>query len=121
MKHLLTTLIFLGMTGCSTIYFQRDAQTTSTQYEEWHHDGILGLVEFSDPVDMNQRCNGSSWKTIKTEETFVQGLVRGVTWSLYDPWMVSYSCNKTASNAVPASPGKTAPAKAKTKKKKANS
>lgn len=91
MKILITTLMFLAMTGCSTIYFHRGTDENQVTHKEWHHNGIFGLVEFSDPVDLSNHC-GSSWKTIKTEETFIQGLIAGVTYRLYDPWMFSYSC-----------------------------
>ena len=110
MKNLLAAFIFIGMTGCSTIYFHNNSTDTQTSFEEWHHDGIFGLVEFSDPIDSQDRCKGASWKTIKVEETFIQGLVRGVTWSLYDPWMMSYSCVKpAASSAAVAAPTRAKP------------
>ena len=82
------------LTSCSTIYFHNGGNTTdkATELSEWHHDGVLGLVEFSDPVDLAGRCEGKSWTIVKVEQTFIQGLAKNVTDSMYDPWEVSYSC-----------------------------
>lgn len=84
-----------AVSGCSTIYFERGARSSrQLTFGEWHHDAVFGLVEVSDPVDMNQRCETKDWSAIKVEKTFVQGLVGMVTYSLYDPWDVSFSCKK---------------------------
>ena len=81
--------------GCSTIYFH-NSSNAMPDHEEWHHDGLLGLVEFSPPVDLNERCEGRDWETVKTEKTFLNGLVSTVAGSaagrLYDPWEVAYAC-----------------------------
>lgn len=102
MKKLMIALgLVVGLSGCATIHFD-NAPTTTTKnpYSEWHHDGILRLVEFSPPVDMNNRCDGANWVTTKVERNFVQGLAAVVTWGIYDPWDVSYACAQAA--AAPA-------------------
>jgi len=63
-------------------------------YSEWHHDAVFGLAEVSDPVDLGKRCDGRAWATVEVQETFVQGLVSAVTYSLYNPWNVSYACQE---------------------------
>jgi hypothetical protein len=85
---------FLG-TACSTIYFH-NGPTRAAELEnvEWHHDGILRLVEFSSPVDLNDRCESKPWTTVKVEKTFIQGFVGGVSYGLYDPWNVEFSCKR---------------------------
>lgn len=115
--------------GCSTMVFVngtsgdqgRAGPVAALENEEWHHDGVFGLVEFSPPVDLQNRCNGSDWKSVKIEKTFVNGLASAVVNSalaipaakttvnagvvavtnssyvalpLYDPWTVSFSCGK---------------------------
>ena len=89
--------LFLGaLSGCTTIYFHRGAsETHRTDMQEWHHDGILELVEFSDPVAMNSRCENKPWQTIKVEKDALKVLITGVTWGWYDPWDVSYQCGST--------------------------
>jgi hypothetical protein len=83
---------FSVFSGCSTMYFHNGGKSFTPEMSEWHHDGVLRLVEFSDSVDMNQRCEAKGWDVIKVEKTFVQGLVGSVTYNLYDPWDVSYTC-----------------------------
>ncbi len=83
------------LSGCSTIHFD-NARTRNQPlgYYEWHHDAVLGLVELSDPVDLNARCDGKDWTSVKIELTFVQGLVTMATWHLYNPWNVEIACSK---------------------------
>jgi hypothetical protein len=80
------------VSGCSTIYFHRGSQNAGVTATEWHHDGIARLVEFSPPVDMADRCVGNPWTTVKVEKSFVQVLASSFSYSLYDPWDVSYAC-----------------------------
>jgi hypothetical protein len=84
--------VAFGSSACSTMYFHNGTGQMMVENEEWHHDGILRLVEFSSPVDMNDRCEGKEWSTIKNEKTFVQGLVGALTYGIYDPWQVEYAC-----------------------------
>ncbi|NDF14994.1 hypothetical protein EB061_06690 [bacterium] len=88
--------IALFLQACTTITFVRDPKSTRTNYSEWHHNWIFGLMEGSDPVDMHDRCNGAEWKTITTEHTFIQALVNGITYQLYNPHNVEFACAKTA-------------------------
>ena len=85
--------------GCSTMYFHNGGidGPKDTEYSDWHHDGVLRLVEFSDPVDLNAKCERAGWSEIKIEQSFIQGLVRHLTWSLYDPWSAGYSCRGSGS------------------------
>lgn len=98
--------------ACTTITFVTDPADTKTTYSEWHHDWLFGLIEGSDAVDMNQRCQGAGWKTITTEETFIQGLVSGLTRNLYNPHNVEYRCMSVAQTTTPSTPAKK-PAKRK--------
>ena len=86
-------LLALSLGACSTMYFDNGKLATKElESSEWHHDGILRLVEFSSPVDMSSRCEGKSWRSIKVEKSFVQGFVAGLTYGWYDPWGVDYAC-----------------------------
>lgn len=55
-------LLALPATGCYRTHFhvQRGKQAMlSDDYDgRWHHDGIFGLVEFSDPVPLARACPG---------------------------------------------------------------
>jgi hypothetical protein len=84
---------FAAASSCSTIYFHNGSQTY-VDHDEWHHDGIIRLVEFSSPVNLNERCEGKNWGTVKTEESFLNWLAGAFTFGIYDPWTVSYSCKQ---------------------------
>ena len=103
-NKVLAALLVFGIQGCSTIYFQSDAKSTYTAYSEWHHDWLYGLIEGSDPVDMSVRCKGNEWRTVKTQESFLQGLVSGITYNHYTPHGVEYSCMKAAATPAAAPP-----------------
>jgi hypothetical protein len=97
MKRLLILpLLMLLSQACTTISFVTDDNNDKTYYSEWHHDWFY-LVEGSDAVDMNDRCKGAGWKTITTEQSFLQGFVTGLTSAIYSPHGVEYSCVRTAS------------------------
>jgi hypothetical protein len=43
---------------------------------------------------MAEKCQGKPWETIRMEEPFIQGFLRVITYNLYDPWEVAYSCRE---------------------------
>ncbi len=83
-------------TGCHKIYYHNGgpmvANKDAALVNEWHHDGVLGLVEFSEPVDLKTYCSGRGWSTVETENSFLTGLVSGVTYGLYTPRMANVVC-----------------------------
>jgi len=87
---------FLFCSGCGTIYIHNGNTSSEVTQLEWHHDGILDLVEFSKPVDLSQRCKNKEWKTVKIEKSALCVVVdiaeAFVVGNLYDPWIVETSC-----------------------------
>lgn len=87
--------LLFGLSGCHKMYYHNGgplvANKASAQYQEWHHGGIVGLVEFSEPVDINAHCKGG-WTSLETENSFLTGLVSGVTYGLYTPRMANLVC-----------------------------
>ncbi len=85
----------VALTGCHKIYYHNGgsmvANKASAQYNDWHHIGVLGLVEFSDPIPLNQKCQ-SKWSTLETENSFLTGLVSGLTYGLYTPREANLVC-----------------------------
>ena len=73
---LTASLLLLGaLSGCTTIYFDKGKDTRSTAVsEQWHHNFALGLYEGSAPVSLKQACGDKSWVSVKTEESFLNGL-----------------------------------------------
>jgi hypothetical protein len=98
MKNVLVlafSIAAVALTGCHKIYYhnggQMVANKSAAQYNEWHHIGVFGLVEFSDPIELNRMCQGK-WTTLETENSFLSGLVSGVTYGLYTPREANLVC-----------------------------
>lgn len=69
------------LSGCSTIYFDRQNPTPEASYkvEKWHHGFALDLYEGSDPVNLRESCTQRPWVSVKVSETFMNWLASGAT------------------------------------------
>ena len=79
MKYLFLIFLFFNLTGCYTIHFIKDKSSIPEQYtySTWHHIGLLGLMEFSDPVNLTAICGSANkWNSVKVQTGFLQGLIR---------------------------------------------
>ena len=96
----LIPLIALALlaTGCSTMRFHEGKGAPEVVgVEEWHHIALLGLIEASKPVPIEDRCKGNNWSDVTTERTFLNGLAGAVDGlifriDLWEPWTVRYVC-----------------------------
>lgn len=81
-------------TSCYTSVVKSGAPAAppAIEYDEkWHSGIVIGIAELSGPYDLSKICpNG--WAEIKTETSFVNGLVQLVTWNLYNPQTVTVRC-----------------------------
>ena len=83
MKNLILCCVFFGLAGCYTMHFVKDRQPVGYTSTQWHHIGILGLVEFSDPVNLRSVCNGEDrWQAVRVQTGFLQGLVSWIPLSI---------------------------------------
>ena len=111
---LLSSLFFLA--SCYTIHFSKKSSVpVSYQTSQWYHIGLHGLLEFSDPVNLEKICPKNSWSSVRVRTGFLQGLVRfisipygtetveyaglALSWPtflgvFYSPEEVSVSCNR---------------------------
>lgn len=90
---LVLSLCFLS--SCQTIHIHNDS-TANKNYtqEEWHHIGIIDLVEFSDVVNLSERCEGKDWSSVRTRQSVGQvflGLVPYLS-SAWSPREVAIAC-----------------------------
>ena len=77
MKHILLLVLFFSLSACWTMHFTKEgAQPLEYSYSKWHHIGLLGLMEFSDPADLKSICGPSGWQAARVQTGFLQGLVR---------------------------------------------
>lgn len=68
--------------------------------DRWHHTVVLGIAEISPPVDLEADCSPKRWAEIKEELTFLNGVVSGVTSSIYTPRTYTVTCG-AASGSMP--------------------
>jgi len=85
----------LGSAGCYTTTLQSGlpAAPPTVEYDDkWHSGVVLGIAELSGPYDLQKICpNG--WAQIKTETSFVNGVVELVTSGIYSPQTVTIHCS----------------------------
>ena len=76
-KAFLLSSCLLLMSSCYTMHFSKDSsRSTIYQTSQWHHIGLLGLMEFSAPVNLEAICPKDSWENVRVRTGFLQGLVR---------------------------------------------
>ena len=80
MKYILILLFFLvSLSSCHTIQFSKTSQYPPQEYQftNWHHIFLLGLFEFSDPVNLKEICSEKGdWSSVRVQTGFFQVLVR---------------------------------------------
>ena len=82
MKNILSLIVAIfGLSACHTMHFTKHGQSPPAIYthSKWHHIGLLGLVEFSDPVDLKSICKNRDWRAVRVQTGFLQGLVRMIS------------------------------------------
>lgn len=88
--------------GCytTTVRSGKPPADATAEYDgKWHSGVVYGIAELSGPYDLSEVCpNG--WAEITTETSFVNGLVTGITSSIYTPQSVTVRC--AAGGAAPA-------------------
>lgn len=88
-------LLALSLGGCfhSTFLNGGDgAGAPSPMYtERWYHGAVLGLVDLSGPVGLDEVCP-SGWTRIDTSTSFLNGIVEGLVGGLYSPQTVTIYC-----------------------------
>jgi hypothetical protein len=90
--------VVLVFSGCYRLTFDNGPlpqNEAEHPHREWHHIGIIRLVEFSDPVDLYERCKGKEWTSVETELTFIQGVIAFLPYNyVYHPREVEWACAK---------------------------
>ena len=110
-RSLLGIATCVGATACFSTVVKSGAPPAAAviEYDEkWHSGLVFGIAELSGPYDLSRICpNG--WAEIRTETSFVNGLVQFVTWNIYNPQTVTVRC---AAGAPPPPVSGNAPAPA---------
>jgi len=82
----------LATTACFHIRYVTDAPGANTPADDgWHTNIIWGLVEVSPAVNVSDACP-QGFAIVENEQTFVNGLVQWLLWSLLNPTNVTVTC-----------------------------
>jgi hypothetical protein len=95
MRKLLVLVAALGAAGCFKTTIRSGlpaAAAPAVEYDgKWHHGLLWGLAEISGPYDLSAICP-QGWAEVKTKTGFVDGLLSGITYSIYTPQTVTIIC-----------------------------
>ena len=116
MLRLFLSFLFLIVfsVSCQTIHYTNKSEVPHQYtYTQWHHIGLLGLIEFSSPVNVKAKCGEKGWKAVRTQKNVLQALTAGLVSSVvgqllrkisptlgilgnvYSPEEVSVACNNS--------------------------
>lgn len=94
MKHssLVLAATLALCTGCyKTTIVNNGAANGGAGREEWNHNILNGLANISGEHDSSKFCP-SGWASIETQQSFVQGLIGGITGGIYTPQQLTFRC-----------------------------
>lgn len=94
-KFLLAMVLSMILTGCHTMHFTQNGQIgsyTEEKTEKYHHQLIYELIELSQPVDVNEYCSDNNWQSVKTERSFVNGLIGMLGGAIYQQTSAAVAC-----------------------------
>jgi hypothetical protein len=93
------TLIGLSVSilasGCYTTIIRngKTPNPPTVAYDaRWHHGILWGIAELSGPYDLSQICP-QGWAEIKTETSFLNGLLSSITNSIYSSQTLWVRCS----------------------------
>lgn len=89
---LLVPLVALAMSGCFHAEITTDKQPSGQVIEKpWATGFLFGLAMPGAKVDAAQQCSNGVAR-VETEQSFLNGLAAGITFSLYTPMSVTVAC-----------------------------
>ncbi|MBN2694137.1 hypothetical protein JXR93_05700 [bacterium] len=92
---LIVSLMFaIFALSCQTIYIHNDKGNVEyeSDVKQFHHDIIFGFVETSESKNIQEICP-NNWRTIKTETSFLGGLLNIVTAFMWNPEDFEAQCD----------------------------
>jgi len=91
-RLLLILAVATTLTGCFHIRYTNDGPASAEPAQSsWHHNVVFGLVEISEPENVTKACP-NSFGLVKSEQSFVAGLVSAITLNIYTPTDVLIYC-----------------------------
>jgi hypothetical protein len=72
---------------------------TATVTKPWAHSFVYGLVP-PQPLNVSANCPGGNVNKVVTQQSFVNGLVAAITWSIYTPMQLAVWCPGGRSSSI---------------------
>ena len=101
-RALLYFAMALALSGCHKTMIVMDSATdnTSPKNGPWHHSLVFGLVELSDPIQLDSVCP-TGVSHIKQHRSVLNALAAAITFEIYSGQTVSVYCRSgIAAHAV---------------------
>jgi len=92
-KKIFILLSFLSfLNSCYTMHFTRVSFPARYHTVQWHHIGFFGLMEWSDPVNLEKICPKDHWGAVRIRTNFLQGVLKITpfifkNWTFHDPFI----------------------------------
>ncbi len=91
MRTLLILLTTTLVCGCAPMNFVNGPVVGDTvKREHWHHLTAAGLIELSEPFNMDYYCDDKEWEKVSVVLT-APNVLASVS-VLYSPWSIDYEC-----------------------------
>jgi len=88
-------LVFcVGVSGCFRHVYSQGNGGTVEKYDQWQHHFVVGLVN-TPTVDVDSVCPNTKDFTVYERQTFLNGLVSGLTLGIYTPSKITVSCGNS--------------------------
>lgn len=91
MKTFTIAALSLTLSACAPMNFVNGPVIGDTvKREHWHHLAGVGLIELSEPFNMDYYCDNKEWEKISVQLTVPNVLASAS--ALYNPWTIYYEC-----------------------------
>jgi len=98
-------LLTLGASGCFRLHYVTDRKPAPAPSSEALHNAFVYGVAEGSPVEVNAICPSGISRADSTE-TFVNGFVRVITFSIYTPETVTITCSTADAPTIRQSPSR---------------
>ncbi len=104
MKKIAAVVLAFALSGCFHFhYVTGEKPAPGPMSETWHNGFLWGLAEGA-PVDLSGVCPSGPFAQVDSTESFINGVVHAVTWSIYTPETIVVTCTAADAAQVPESP-----------------
>ena len=97
-QRLLLVTLLGCMSGCTTTYYHNDyhshaySQESPLPHKETYNEGLVALFAKETSIDIDAMCGQLQWKTIKTEASFVDVIIKAIANPIWGTYTVEYQC-----------------------------